>query len=376
MKKNILLLLTMGIIITAMTGCRDTSTAGADPESVETTSKEQETSELTIFDQVIAGEAVNDIESLYDFTDTARVQDYYAVGACPHGEDMIMVLYANEEASMCVVYDITNGKEKERIEMDVALSLKAKPVGVSSDFAYIREDNGVLIYLDWKNNQYEVVQLDDEPESLLMLGEGEAVYYTVSDDCNIYNYIHGSNNCYSIYDGSDVVDSLELRYLISAGTSIILHVESEGYTGYAQLSIEMQELTVFDGLSGELIYNDNEYIYTVPEKQDSILIYNPMTPRVIKEFRVENPEEICNLTLYSEEGLFLTQVEEENEKVIRFYDLNNGILKNQLVIPSEYKVIGVDYFENSLCVLVEGRIENGEYRMLIWNTDIIEEILE
>lgn len=376
MKKNILLLLTMGIIITAITGCRDTSTAGTDPESPEATTKEQQTDELTIFDQVIAGEAINDIGSLYDFTEIGRIQDYYAVGACPHGENLIMVLYANEESSMCIVYDITNGKEKERIEMDVVLSLEAKPVGVSTDFAYIRETDGVLIYLDWKNNQYEVVQLEDEPESLLMLGEGEAVYYTVAEDCNVYNYIHGSNNCYSVYDGSDIVNSLELRYLISAGTSIILHVESENYTGYAQLSLEMQELTVFDGLSGELIYNDNEYIYTVPDKPDSILLYNPMTPRVVKEFRIENAEEINNLTFYREEGLFLTQVIEEDENIIRFYDLNEGILKNQLVIPAEYQVMGADYFENSLCVLVECRVDKGEYRMLIWNTDIIEEILE
>ena len=377
MRKKILFLLTIGLVFTALTGCRDTSTTGTEPESSESVTKETETEPShTIFDQVVAGEPINDLKSLFNISETVRIQDYYAVGANTHGDKEIMILYRGEEDSLCVVYDIASGKEKARIEMDVELSLNAVSVGVNTDFSYIREENGTFIYLDWKNEEYEIIQLEAVPKSYLILGEGETIYYTLEDDCNVYAYIYGSERSYSVYDGSDEVSSLELRYLISAGTSIILYVESEGYTGYAQLSLELQELTVFDSLSGKLIYNDNEYLYTVPDKPKSILLYDPMTPRLSKEFRIENEEEIEQLTFYRDEELFLTKVTEDGATVIRFYDLNAGILKNQLIIPENIIVTKAEYFEHSLCVFVECRDENGEYYPLIWNTDIIEEILE
>lgn len=376
MKKSLLFILIVGIIFSGFIGCRHTQTAGNEPESSETVTNEQETEDIpTIFDKILSGEPINEIQSLYDFTEVFRVQDYYAIGANTHGENKVMVLYSGKEGAVAIVYDISNGKEKSRIEMDIELSLNARPVGVNEEFSYICEENGVFIYLDWENEEYEIIELDDTPMSYLMLGDGESIYYTVEDDCNIYTYIYGSERCYSVYDGSDIVNNLELKYLIAAGTSIVLYVESEGYSGYAQLSIEMQELTVFDSLSGELIYNDNEYIYTAPDKANSIFIYNPMTPRVSKEFKIENPKEIETLIFYKDEGLFLTRVKEPAE-TIRFYDLEEGILKNQLIVSEEYEVLDVEYFGDSLCVLVECRDENGEYRPLIWNTDIIEEILE
>ena len=376
MKKNVILLLIFGIIVTVFCGCQNSATAGNEPESMDTTTQEVETDAPTIFDQLIVGEAINDLDSLYDLSEVLKIQDYYAVGACVHGENEFMVLYAGDDCSVSIVYDISTGKEKKRIEMEFALSLEATPVGVSEDFSYIRESDGRFIYLDWKSKKYEEVILDAVPASYLMLGEGESIYYTVENDCNVYIYIYGSERCYSVYDGSDVVDSLELEYLISSGTSIILTVESDNYAGYAELSLEMQELTAFDNLSGELIYCGSEYIYTTADKPNTILLYNPMTPRLSKEFRIENHKEIENLIFYKEDGIFLTKVWENDETIIRIYDLEAGILKNRIVIPKEYQVGKVECFQKSICVYVECRTENGEYMPLIWNTDIIEEILE
>lgn len=377
MRRSVIILLLIGIIITVFCGCHNSNTAGSEPVSMEDgTISEQETDEPTIFDQIVAGEIVNELGSMFDFSQIIKVQEYYAVGACVYGENELMVLYAGDECSAVMVYDISTGKEKKRIEMDIALSLLAKPVCVSKEFSYICEAEGKFIYLDWKNKKYEEVILDNVPESYLMLGEGESIYYTVEDDCNVYVYIYGSERCYSVYDGSDALDSLELEYLVYAGTSIIITVESEGYSGYALLDLEMQELTVFDSLAGELIYCDKEYIYTSPEKPNSILLYDPMTPRVSKEFRIENNEEIKDLIFYKNEGQFLTKVTEDEDTVIRLYDLEAGILKNCIVIPKEYLVDKVECFPNSSCVYIEGRTDKGEYIPLIWNTDIIDEILE
>ena len=374
--KKCLVLLILGIIITVFSGCQHSNTAVNEPESVDTTTQEEETDETTIFDQLVVGEALNELESLFDLSEVLKIQDYYAVGACVHGENEFMVLYAGDNCSAAIVYDISTGKEKKKIEMDCDLSLEATPIGVSEDFSYIVETGGKFIYLDWKNKEYEEIVLEYEPASYLMLGEGESIYYTVENDCNVYIYIYGSERSYSVYDGTDAVDSLELEYLIFAGTSIILTVESESYSGYAQLNLEMQELTVFDSLSGELIYCDNEYIYTTPDKPNTILLYDPMTPRLSKEFRIENSKEINDLVFYKNDGIFLTRVVENEDTIIRIYDVEAGILKNRIIIPGEYEVKKAECFQNSICVYIEGRTENGEYMPLIWNTDILDEVLE
>ena len=374
--KKCLVLLILGIIITVFSGCQHSNTAGNEPESVDTTTQEEETDEPTIFDQLVVGEAINELESLFDLSEVLRIQDYFAVGACVHSENEFMVLYAGDNCSTAIVYDISTGKEKKKIEMECALSLEATPIGVSEEFSYIKESDGKFIYLDWKSKEYEEIVLEYEPASYLMLGEGESIYYTVENDCNVYIYIYGSERSYSVYDGSDAVDNLELKYLISAGTSIVVSVESESYTGYAQLNLEMQELTVLDSLSGELIYCDNEYIYTTPEKPDTILLYDPMTPRLLKEFRIEDSREITELVFYKDNGIFLTRVVENEDIIIRIYDVEAGILKNRIIIPGEYEVRKAECFHNSICVYIEGVTENGEYRPIIWNTDIIDEILE
>lgn len=371
-----IILLTSIILGIFITGCEHSTTASKEPESSDEVTKETETDEPTIFDQIIVGEPIDDINSLYNFTEFAQIQDYYIVGACAYGEKMVAVLYSNDNSAKAIVYDYSNGKKKYEIDIDEGLSVAPHMVAVSEEFSYVDDSEGRIIYLNWNNESYDVVQLPDVPESMLVQGEGEAIYYTVKDDLNIYKYIFGSDNCYSIYDGSDAVDRMELRYLISAGTSIVLYVEAEGYTGYAQLSLELQELSIFDGLEGELIYNDNEYIYTTPDKEGIILLYNPMTPRVIKEFRIENPNEINNLVFYREEALFLTNVVEDDETVIRFYDLEGGILKNQIIIPKEFEFITAEYFEKSQCILLACRNNMGEYKIVIWNTEVIEEILE
>ena len=60
---------------------------------------------------------------------------------------------------------------------------------------------------------------------------------------------------------------------------------------------------------------------------------------------------------------------------------NSGLVRRidelgRIVIPKEYQVGKVECFQGSICVYVECRTENGEYKPIIWNTDIIDEILE
>ena len=64
------------------------------------------------------------------------------------------------------------------------------------------------------------------------------------------------------------------------------------YTGYAMLSLEMQELSPLEIIEGDFYYDGNEYVYSAMSNSPVLYIYNPMTPRVSKEFKIENSKEI------------------------------------------------------------------------------------
>ena len=63
-----IILLTSIILGIFITGCEHSTTASKEPESSDEVTKETETDEPTIFDQIIVGEPIDDINSLYNFT--------------------------------------------------------------------------------------------------------------------------------------------------------------------------------------------------------------------------------------------------------------------------------------------------------------------
>ena len=58
MRRKVITLLMLGMIA-VLSGCQHSATAGNEPESVDTTTEEQETDEPTIFDQLVIGEAID-----------------------------------------------------------------------------------------------------------------------------------------------------------------------------------------------------------------------------------------------------------------------------------------------------------------------------
>lgn len=371
MRKNLLKLLIIGCMALVISGCNgDIST----DSNGETKNPLDEFLDLdpVVTNKVIAGQAVNEIGSLYDITEVLELENYKILDCHPYSEDKVMVLYSGEKDSLVKICDITNGKSVKDIKLDkVILSEGADLTVVSEDFAYVQEFSGkLLIYLNVKVGEFSKIFMDQNPETLIMPGEGDAFYYTLMNDCNIYQYIADNARSFSAFDATGMVDSIRLEYVVQGGNSLIVYVESEGYTGYAMLSLEMQELSPLEIIEGEFYYDGSEYVYSATTDSPVLYIYNPMTPRLAVEFKLDYLAETKNVSLCKFSTCFLTLREENANSYLRYYSFTDGVLKNEIVLEN-VKINETYDFENFDIILI-----NTDEKIYIWNTEIIENVLE
>lgn len=371
MRRNLLNILIIGCMALVVSGCNG---GGSTNSNGETKNPLDDFLDLdpAITDKVIVGEAVNDIGSLYDISEVLELENYDIVDCHPYSENEVMVLYSGEVDSLVKICDITSGKSDKEIKLEkVTLTRGADLVVVSQDFAYIQELSGkMLIYLDVKVEEFSQIVMDTDPDTLLMPGEGDAFYYTLKEDCNIYQYIAENGNSFSAFDATGMVDSISLEYVVQGGNTLIVYVESDGYTGYAMLSLEMQELSPLEIIEGEFYYDGSEYVYSAMTDSPVLCIYNPMTPRLAVEFELDYLEETKNVRLCKFSTCFLTLRKENADSYLRYYSFTDGVLKNEIVLE-DTKIDETFDFENSNMVLI-----NTDEKIYIWNTEIIEKVLE
>lgn len=371
MKRKLLALLLIGCMALVIGGCDGN---GGTNSNGETKNPLDDFLNLdpVITDKVIMGQAVNSIGSLYDVTEVLAVENYEIADCHPYSENKVIVLYVGAKDSFVRICDITNGKTVKEIKMENIIIVKdADLVVVNNDFAYIKELSGrVLIYLNLKVNEYSQIVMEEEPVSFLMPGEGDVFYFTLKNDCNIYQYIAETGNSFSVFDAENMVKSIDLEYVVQGGNTLIVYVESEGYTGYAMLSLEMQDLSPLEIIEGKFYYNGNEYVYSALEESPVLYIYDPMTPRLAVEFKLDYAQEVRDVRLCKYSACFLTIREDNNDLYIRYYSLSDGVLKNEIVLTNA-NITNIYDFENSNMVLV-----NTDEKVYIWNTEIIEKVLE
>lgn len=377
MKKNLLAFFLLIIVGIAFVGCDKTTSAGNYPDNSETNEGGKD-DDITIFDKIISGKPLNDIESLFNFSDEIQVEGYTILAGCPYHENAVLAIYGNGENALAIVYDVSDLKEEKKIEMDgISFSKDAEVYSVSEEFAYIIDiSQKQLVYLSVKDEKYEVISLEFIPDSIVVMDEGEQFFYTMEDDCNIYQYTKETGNTISVFDASEIVSDIQVKYSVSGSNILIVKMESPNYSGYASLSLENQELSPLENISGELLYSGDGYVYTSPEKKATVIIYNPMTPRLTKEFRLEETDELNNIMLFQNTPYILSMVDTDEGTMLRFYDVDEGIMENCIVIPDNYNILGIKYFDSTDNVFLQVTDEKGDREILIWNTDLIENIIE
>lgn len=375
-RKSVLFII-LGAISVSFIGCDNTTSVNHNSVDETTARVENVEDDFTIFDNIIAGTVINDIESLYDVTDEYKIDGYDMVGSCPYQENDILVVYSGEMDSCVVSYNISELKDKKRIEMEnIKLSSESKINCITDEFAYIVDVSGKqLVYLDIKDESYEVIEMSNVPKSIVVMDEGEQFFYTLENDRNVYQYIKESSHEFSVYDATGILDSIEVKYVIPGSNILIVDVVSDGYSGYAQLSLENQELIIMDNVEGELLYSGDNYMYKASGKDSTIIMYNPMTPRLTMEFRLDENEELSNLTLFDNGSHVISRIDSDNGTVVKFYDIYAGIMENYIVIPDEYSILSMEYYAEKHNVLIHAQ-NKDDYKILIWNTKIIENLIK
>ena len=371
MRRNLLKLLLIGCVTLTISGCGVNQSTNSNGETKNPLDNLFDVDPV-VTDQIIMGQALNDIKSLYDVTDVLNVENYEIADCHPYSENKLVVLYVGEKDSFVRICDISNGKTSKEIKLDsVTITKDADLHVVSNDFAYISAFSGkVLIYLNLKVGSHTQIFMEKSPASFLMPGEGDAFYYTLEDDCNIYQYVADTGNSFSAFDAGNMVDSISLEYLVQGGNTLIVYVESQGYTGYAMVSLEMQELSPLEIIEGEFYYDGNEYVYTALDDRPVLYIYDPMTPRLAVEFKLDYLEEIKTVSLCKYSNSFLTLREEADNYYLRYYSFSDGVLKNEILLE-DVNVDAIFDFKDSNIILI-----NTDEKIYIWNSEIIEKVLE
>lgn len=377
MRKRIMGFMLISSLAVCICGCDGQVSAGNNPDNPDLPTEDTET-KPSIFDNVIAGEPVNEIESLYDFTELLQQKDLTLITACPLGENELLAVYSGNDNSMVVSYDISSGEEEFKFEIEEAVISEAAVVNaVNEEFAYVMDvTNENIIYLDLHDKGYEVIKLESIPDSIVIMDEGEQFFYTIEDDCNVYQYTRATGNRISVFDAADMVEDIEVKYVVAGSNTLIVEVSSDNYSGYASLSLELQELSPLEDMTGELLYSGNEYIYTSPDKEATIIIYNPMTPRLFKEFYLDNTDEINNIKLFKDTPYIISKVEDDTETVLRFYNIDKGIMENILILDASYSVSDIEFYSHTNNILIKLNDGNEGCKILIWNTEIIDNIIE
>lgn len=377
MRKQIMGLMVTGSLALCICGCDGQVSAGNNPDNQDFPTEETETNP-TIFDNIIAGEPVNEIESLYDFTELLQRDDLTLITACPLDDNELLAVYSGDNTSLIASYDVSSGDEEFKVEMkDIVIAKDAVVNAVNEDFAYIMDvNNENIIYFDLHDKSYEVIELEHIPDSIVIMDEGEQFFYTIEDDCNVYQYTTATGNRISVFDASDMVEDIEVKYVVAGSNTLIVEVSSDNYSGYASLSLELQELSPLEDMSGELLYSGNEYVYTSPEKEATIIIYNPMTPRLFKEFYLDNIAEINNIRLFKDTPYIISKVEDDTETVLRFYNIDKGIMENILTLDVSDCVSDIEFYSSTNNVMIKIDDRSEDCKILIWNTEIIDNIIE
>lgn len=377
MIKRIIGFMVVSSLVLCICGCDGQVSAGNNPDNTDLPTENTET-KPSIFDNIIAGEPINEIESLYDFTGLLQRKDFSLITVCPLGENELLAVYSGNAASMIASYNVSNAEEEFKLEIeDTIISKDAVVNSVNNEFAYVVDiTNKNIIYFDLRDKSYELIKMENIPDSIVIMDEGEQFFYTIEDDCNVYQYTKVTGNKISVFDASDMVEDIEVKYVVAGSNTLIVQVDSDNYSGYASLSLELQELSPLEEMTGELLYSGNEYIYTSPEKEATIIIYNPMTPRLFKEFCLDSTDEINNIKLFKDTPYIISQVESDTETVLRFYNIDKGIMENILELDASCKISNVEFYSNTNNIMLELDDSEEGCKIMIWNTEIIDKIIE
>lgn len=342
----------------------------------ETETEETVSNDLSRFDKTLAGEAINDIKSLYDSTDIFAREGYKVVSGTAYGDNGVLVAYSGVSDSKLVGYAVANGAEAAEITFEgIVISDDTKIYTINSQYIMLVDlDNNKFYKIDYEQKKYDEIEVDFMPTSLFVADNGERIYYTVADDCNIYQYIVETRNSVSVYEYAEDITSIEIDNVVPNNDKIIVHINSKNGERYDCLSIELQEyITLSDG--NEKVISIGEVYIEVPTNEEYISIHNFYKPRVVDQFALDDVKENEKLFAFTGSPYIMSLVKSDEGEKIRFYSISAGIKSNEIIIPSEYTIVNASYLSIDQTMCFEVIKADGVRGFLLWDVESVEDIL-
>lgn len=360
------------LLMIFLSGCKDTAT------STVTETQETTTDQSTIFDKVIDGDLINEEGSLYDVTDRYELEAYTILGAVGFEENSLLIAYVGDSDSKVVLYDISSAKKIKTITLEqVLLSSEIELKANTVDFQYIYDQEAnTYYYLDVNNQKYTKIPLDFQAESMVVTRDGARIFYTLPDDTNIYQFAIETLNSVPVYDYAKDAKELEIRFVESDNDTLSVYVQTDSYLGYASISIENGTMDKYDELAKDLVYSNGVYIYTTDSYDKSLIIFDKLKPRAYEIFNLDAGEELQHMDLFDGPYL-LTAVgdTEEQGSTIRFYDLNQGIMLNQILLSDEYTMVQESYITGKKILCMNTTNSSGDLRIILWDIEVVTDIV-
>lgn len=369
MRKKILFAIIFVMMTFSLTACgKKTSITFTDPT-------ETSESNITRFDKKIAGEPLETADSLYDATDIYSKEGYSLVDIEAYGDDGVLALYTGDEESVLSAYKISTGDEVSSLKTDKAVSMNTSLYVTGTGFVYSYDyGNGYFTSYDVLNGSFENPVFDFEMESFAVSDGGDCLYCTLEGDNNIYRYIMNSGKIVSVYDYGDIYKDIQIEYIENNGNYIAVLCNGDDGSFYERLDIENQERTVICEAENGLYCAGEAYLTTSGKEDADVYVYNFSRPRLKDIFTLDGVQEKDDMKIFSGSPYLLTSDEYIAGTKLRFYNVGRGVLSNEVVVPTDYKVLDADYLVVDQTLCIKAVNDKNERIILLWDIENIGEI--
>lgn len=371
MKRKLLMVLMLGFATFMLTSCGKKN----EIKFTETVDEETVSGDITRFEKIIAGTPINKIESLFDCMEVFAKDGYHIVTGVAYGDNGILVLYSGVNDSKLCGFTVSSGKEASQLTFDgVNISEKSAIfVTKSKNIIIYDEEHNTYYCVDYEAGKYKEVRPDFVPESFCIADNGERIYYTLKNDCNIYQFVFETGNSVSVYEFGEEYIKVEVEYVEVNNDKIIVRASTEDGIRYERLSIELQEGNVLDTSGSRVLYAGEAYI-VIPEDENYVYVYNIHKPRVVEKFVLDINEETKRIYMFAGNPFILTMVNTDEGNVCRFYNVSGGVKSNEIMIPPEYEITDVSYLSIDHTVCFNIRNQKNETGFLLWDVEAVEDI--
>ena len=210
---------------------------------------------------------------------------------------------------------------------------------------------------------------------MLINDSGNRIFYTLADDCKVYQYIIETENSSEMYDGVDDAGNIILKSMKNDDSTFMVYVTKDDKSGYAQLSIEMQELEFIKEQCDELYYTGQDYICISEDYGNYVGIYNELKPRLFWKFRLENEEEFKHFEVYDGGPYIFTAQEMTDSTVVRFYNVSEGIMYNSIKLDDNYAIKDESFMGNFKAMCLKTLNKDGRIHILIWDYEDVSDMV-